>query len=192
MKRLCIYCGSNPGRQPLYREAAEELVRAMAQRGLGLVYGGAHVGIMGVIADTMLDLGGEVIGVIPHGLVAKEVAHEGLNDLRIVDSMHERKALMLELADGAIALPGGLGTLDETFEALTWAQLGIHNKPCGLLNVGGYYDHLAAFLGHAVQEGYVKDRHKSMLLVESSPEKLLEQFAQYEPPTVSKWVRPEI
>lgn len=188
MNNLCVYCGSNPGRQPAYTEAAAALANAFLKKDIGLVYGGASVGIMGIIADTMLAGSGEVTGVMPQSLVDREVSHPGLTRLKIVSSMHERKAMMAELSDGFIALPGGLGTIEELFEVLTWAQLGFHQKPCALFNVAGYYDHLSAFLDHMVEEGFVKPIHRSMLIVENDPDRLLERFSAYEPPAVSKWI----
>jgi uncharacterized protein (TIGR00730 family) len=190
MKRICVYCGSSPGRDPCYAEAAQELAQALVDRNLGLVYGGAEVGLMGVVADAVLAAGGEVIGVIPRALEAKEVAHKRLTELRTVGSMHERKALMVELSDGFIALPGGLGTLDELFEVLTWAQLGLHGKPCGLLNVLGYYDALTKFLEHAVHEQFVRGSHREMLLVDTNPGHLLERFARYRSPRLPKLLGP--
>lgn len=173
MKKICVFCGSSPGKQPEYIEVARKLAVALTKREIGLVYGGASVGIMGEIADAVLSSGGEVIGVIPQALVDKEVSHKGLSELKVVASMHERKAVMAQLSDGFIALPGGLGTLEELFEVLTWAQLGFHEKPCGLLNVNGYYDQLCFFLDHAVEEEFVKTSHRKMLLTGDSPEALL-------------------
>jgi uncharacterized protein (TIGR00730 family) len=187
MRRLCVYCGSNPGSQPDYTEAARNLARALVERNIEVVYGGASVGIMGVLADAILAEGGHVIGIIPQALVDKEVAHRGLSDLRVVKSMHERKTLMAELSDGFIALPGGLGTLEELFEVLTWALLGLHQKPCGLLNIRDYYRSLIDFLDHAVAERFIKDVHRAMLLVEEQPERLLERFELYKAPSVAKW-----
>jgi uncharacterized protein (TIGR00730 family) len=188
MKKICVYCGSNRGRRPEYVAAARFLAEELLQKNIGLVYGGAHVGIMGEIANTVLKGGGEVIGIMPQSLVDREVSHPGLTELIIVDSMHERKAMMADLSDGFIALPGGLGTVEELFEVLTWAQLGFHNKPCGLLNASGYYDHLSAFLDHTVAEGFVKDVHRAMLIVEKNPTTLLDRFAAYAPPLVNKWI----
>jgi uncharacterized protein (TIGR00730 family) len=188
MKRLCVYCGSSPGSQPDYAEAAKNLARALVERNIEVVYGGACVGIMGVLADTILAEGGHVIGIIPQTLVDKEIAHPGLSELRVVKSMHERKTLMAELSDGFIALPGGLGTLEELFEVLTWIQLGLHQKPCGLLNIRDYYRSLIDFLDHAVAEGFIKDVYRAMLLVEEQPERLLERFGRYKAPAVTKWV----
>ncbi len=187
MKRVCVYCGSNAGRHPDYAEA-KALARALVQKNIGLVYGGASVGVMGVLADTVLAEGGQVIGVIPQGLVDKEVAHTGLSDLRVVTSMHERKTLMAELSDGFIALPGGLGTLEELFEVLTWAQLGLHHKPCGLLNIRQYYRPLIDFLDHAVAERFLHEVYRAMLLVDEEPERLLARFESYHAPAVARWV----
>jgi uncharacterized protein (TIGR00730 family) len=187
MKRICVFAGSSLGSQHEYRSVAEELGRTLVVRGLGLVYGGARVGLMGVVANAVLASGGEVTGVIPAALVAKEVAHTGLADLRIVASMHERKALMAELADAFIALPGGWGTLDEFFEILTWGQLGLHRKACGLLNVSGYFDRLLSYVEHSIEEGFVRREHGSMILVSGSSGALLDMLAAYEPPVVEKW-----
>ncbi len=188
MNTICVYCGSSPGREPAYAGAARELGKLLADRGLSLVYGGAGVGIMGEVADAVLAGGGEAIGIIPEALAVKEVAHDGLTRQHVVKSMHERKALMAELSDGFIALPGGWGTFEEIFEMLTWAQLGFHEKPCGLLNAAGYYDHLHAFLEHAVEEGFVPPVCRSMLMVETNPEALLERFSSYRAPAVRKWI----
>lgn len=187
-KRICIYCGSNPGRRDSHTNVARQLVTEIVNQGMGVVYGGAQVGLMGVVADTALATGGEVIGVIPQSLVDKEVAHQGLSDLIVVDSMHARKARMVELADGFVALPGGAGTMDELFEVLTWAQLGFHQKPCGLLNVDGYYDGIASFLETAVNDGFLKDVHRQLLLVDDDPGRLLKRFAEYRAPRVTKWI----
>ena len=188
MKRLCVYCGSRPGSQPDYTEAAKRLARALVRRNIEVVYGGASVGTMGVLANAVLAEGGHVIGIIPQAILGREVVHRGLSDLRVVTSMHERKTLMAELSDGFIALPGGLGTLDELFEILTWGQLGLHQKPCGLLNIRGYYRGLIDFLDHAVAERFIADVHRAMLLVEEEPERLLERFERYQAPAVVKWV----
>ncbi len=185
---VCVYCGSNPGRLPAYADSARALAAVLAERGITLVYGGASVGIMGLVADAVLERGGRVVGVIPEALVQKEVAHRGLTELHVTRSMHERKARMAELSGAFVALPGGIGTLEELFEIWTWAQLGFHAKPCGLLNVAGYYDDLARFLGHCVDEAFVRPAHRAMLLVEKDPAKLLDRFARYEPPVVTKWV----
>lgn len=186
MKRICVFCGSSPGLRPAYALAAQGLGRALAAKKIGLVYGGAKVGMMGALASASVDAGGEVIGVMPRSLVAKEVAFTGLKDLRIVGSMHERKALMAELSDGFIALPGGLGTIEEFFEVLTWAQLDMHRKPCGLLNVGGYYDRLARFIDHAAEEQFISPAGRSLLLMDETPEGLLRQFERYEAPRSDK------
>jgi len=188
MKRLCVFAGSNTGVRQEYRQAAEDLGRALVARGIGLVYGGARVGLMGVLADTVLAAHGEVIGVMPEALVAKEVAHAGLTDLRVVPSMHERKALMADLADGFIALPGGWGTWEEFFEVLTWAQLGLHRKPCGLLDAAGYFVPLLSFVGHSMNEGFVRKEYRSMIAVAESAEALLDQLAAYAPPRIEKWI----
>jgi uncharacterized protein (TIGR00730 family) len=185
---LCIYCGSSPGRLEAYASAAVSLAEALISRKIKLVYGGAGIGIMGILADNVLKLGGQAIGVIPKALAHKEVAHQNLTELHITQSMHERKMLMAEFADGFIALPGGIGTLEELFEIRTWAQLGFHNKPCGLLNVEGYYDLLIGFLGHAVAEQFVKKQHLTLLMVEETPDALLQRFANYQPPAATHWV----
>jgi len=188
MDRLCVFSGSSPGAHPDYVRAAEELGRALAGQGVALVYGGASVGLMGVLADAALDAGGEVVGVIPQALVEREIAHPGLSDLRIVGSMHERKALMAELADGFVALPGGMGTLEELFEVYTWTQLGLHSKPLGLLEVRGYYAQLVAFLDHTVEERFMTVEHREMLVVEQRAEALLEAFRRWRPPARTKWI----
>ncbi|HEX7406648.1 MAG TPA: TIGR00730 family Rossman fold protein [Candidatus Binatia bacterium] len=188
MRRVCIFCGSNNGARTVYVDAARAMGAALARRRIGLVYGGGRVGLMGVVADAVMAGGGEVIGVIPEALVAKEVAHEGLPDLRVVGSMHERKALMAELADAFVALPGGYGTLEEFCEVVTWAQLGFHRKPCGLLNFGGFYDRLLALFDHAVAEHFVRPAHRSLVLEEHDPEHLLDLLASYRPPALEKWL----
>jgi uncharacterized protein (TIGR00730 family) len=188
MKRICVFCGSRVGARPDYGEAALRLAGALARRGLSLVYGGGDVGLMGVIANEMLRIGGHVAGVIPHSLVRREVGHRALTETFVVDTMHERTAKMAELADGFIALPGGLGTLEEIFEIWTWAQLGVHAKPCGFLNVAGYYDPLLAFLDHAVEESFVAPEMRAVAVVSSDPDDLLERFLTYRPPSVRKWI----
>ena len=191
MKRICVYCGSSPGRLPAYRKAARDLGRQMAARGLGLVYGGASVGVMGAVADAVLESGGSAIGVIPHALATKEVAHHGLDQLLVVDSMHERKAKMAELSDGFVALPGGWGTIEEIFEMLTWAQLGFHEKPCGLLNAENYYDSLFTFLEKAIEQQFVKQEYRPMMMMEEHAAALLDRFETYRAPKVKKWIGPE-
>ena len=191
MKIVCVYCGSNPGRLPEYRDAARLLGYEMAGRGLGLVYGGASIGVMGAVADAVLERGGQAIGVIPYSLATKEVSHDGLDELIVVDSMHERKAKMAELSDGFIALPGGWGTIEEIFEMLTWAQLGFHEKPCGLLNVAAYYDPLFAFLENAIEQQFVKEEYRPMIMMDETPGALLDRFDHYRAPKVRKWIGPE-
>lgn len=188
LRRICIFTGSSPGSRSEYLDAARSLGRALVERNYGLVYGGANVGLMAAVADTVLEHCGHVIGVIPEALVEKEVIHRGLSDLRIVSSMHERKGLMAELSGGFIGLPGGLGTIEEFLEVLTWAQLGMHGKPCGLLNVCGYYEHLIEFLDHAVEERFLKPIHRQMLMVEQEPQFLLDRFEHYMAPQVDKWL----
>ncbi|THF54876.1 LOG family protein [Pseudothauera rhizosphaerae] len=188
LKTLCVYCGSSSGRSAVYSETARALAAAMVARGIRLVYGGASVGIMGAVADEVLRLGGEAVGVIPESLMRKELAHAGLTEMHVTPSMHARKTLMAELADGFVALPGGIGTFEELFEIWTWGQLGFHRKPCGLLNAAGYYDALMAFLDHAAAEQFVRAEHRDMLVVENDPAALLDRFAAYEPPTLPKWV----
>lgn len=188
MRRICVYAGSNSGVRPEYRQAAQSLGDELVARGLGLVYGGGQVGLMGAIADTVLAAGGEVIGVMPRALFPQEVAHQDLTDLHVVANMHERKALMADLADGFVALPGGSGTYDELFEILTWAQLGIHQKPIGLLNVIGYFDPLLALLQHTMTEGFIAPHHVELLLHNEKVADLLDSLAGYiPPPRLSKW-----
>jgi uncharacterized protein (TIGR00730 family) len=183
LNRLCVFSGSSPGARPEYLAAARAFGDLLARQGIGLVYGGAGVGLMGALADAALESGAEVIGVIPRALVEAEIAHEGLTKLHVVDGMHERKALMAELSDGFVALPGGAGTLEELFEVWTWGQLGLHTKPSGLLNVGGYYDGLSAFIDRMVEEEFLLAPYRAMLLVEDDPEKLLRRLRAYRPPT---------
>lgn len=187
MKRICVFCGSNRGVGEAYAEAARTVARLLAQRKLGLVYGGGNVGLMGILADAMLEAGGEVIGVIPHSLVAREVAHHGVTELRIVQTMHERKALMNELSDGFIAMPGGFGTLDEFFEVLTWSQLGFHGKPCGMLDVDGYFRELLAMLDRAVEQKFLSPAHRALVISEADPATLLARMAAFRPGTAGKW-----
>jgi uncharacterized protein (TIGR00730 family) len=186
--RVCIFCGSSPGARPEYAEATVELARLLAGRGIGIVYGGASVGLMGLLADTAMEAGGEVVGVIPDALERKEIARHGLTELHVVDSMHERKALMAELSDAFIALPGGSGTLEELFEVFTWSQLGLHRKACALLNVAGYYDGLAAFLDHAVDERFLRPEHRAMLLCERTPAAVVDALTAFDVPVVDKWI----
>jgi uncharacterized protein (TIGR00730 family) len=188
MTRLCVFAGSNPGGHPRYRQAAEELGHALVERHVDLVYGGARIGLMGAVADAVLAGGGQVVGVIPADLVAKEVAHEGLTELRVVSSMHARKAMMADLADAFVALPGGWGTVEEFFEILTWAQLGLHEKPCGLLNVRGYFDPLLSFVDRSIEERFVRRESRAMIAVAASAAGLLDQLTRYEPVHVAKWI----
>jgi len=187
-RRICVYCGSSPGKNPAFALAAAGLAKTMCERGIGLVYGGAAVGVMGALANAVLEAGGEAIGVIPRSLAIKEVAHHNLTELHVVSSMHDRKAMMAELSDGFIALPGGWGTLEEIFEILTWAQLGFHEKPCGLLNIEGYYDGLIGFLDNAIEQQFVREVCRPMLMTASDPADLLDRFASYQAPRVRKWM----
>ena len=187
MKRICVFAGSSPGGRPEYASAARDLGKALVPRHLGLVYGGGDIGLMGVVADAVLELGGNVVGVIPHALVDRDVAHQRLTELRVVASMHDRKAQMEALSDGFVVLPGGFGTLEEFLEILTWAQLGIHSKPCGLLNVAGYYDTLLQFLDQTVEAEFVKQENRDLVIVEESAVALLDRFERYDPPEVKKW-----
>jgi uncharacterized protein (TIGR00730 family) len=186
--RICVYAGSNPGTNPAYAEAAAELARLLASRDIGVVYGGGKVGLMGILADAALAAGGEVIGVIPQDLMDREVGHGGVTELHVVASMHERKALMAELSDAFVALPGGIGTLEELIEVYTWSQLGLHDKPMGMLNVAGYYDGLAALLDHAVQEGFLRSQHRAALHTAATPAELLGLFVGWRPATAGKWL----
>ncbi len=190
MKRICVFTGSRVGAGDEFAAAARELGALLAARGHTVVFGGAQVGLMGILADAVLAHGGQIIGVIPGHLTASEVAHSGLTELRVVDSMHERKMVMSELSDGVIALPGGFGTLDELFEALTWAQLGLHRKPCGLLNVAGYFDALLAFLDHVVERQFLAPAYRGMLLAETDGAVLLDRMQAYAPPAVETWSDP--
>ena len=185
---VCVYCGAHTGRDPAYTAAAALLGRTLAERGIRIVYGGGRVGLMGVVADAALAAGGRVTGIIPQALMKKELAHAGLTELVVTTSMHERKAQMAERADAFVALPGGLGTFEELFEIWTWGQLGWHRKPCGVVNVAGFYDGLIAFLDHAADAGFVRPVHRGMLLVDDDPARLLDRFAQYEAPAMPKWV----
>jgi uncharacterized protein (TIGR00730 family) len=189
MQRVCVFCGSSPGARPAYAEATAEVARLLAGEGIGVVYGGGHVGLMGVLADTVMAAGGEAIGVMPQALVDREIGHTGISELRVVGSMHERKALMADLSDAFIALPGGAGTLEELFEVYTWAQLGLHDKPCGLLDVEDYFSGLVGFLDHAVDERFLREEHRAMLIVEREPRALIDRLAMFEPRAVTpKWI----
>ena len=185
---MCVYCGSSKGARPIYRETAYLLGKEIATRGLGLVYGGAQIGVMGAAAEGAREQRGEVIGVIPQTLMIKEVAHTGLSDLRVVPTMHERKALMAELSDGFIALPGGCGTFEELFEVITWAQLGIHGKPCALMNIEGYYDPLIALLDRGVEERFIRPEHRSLLMVHANIGTMLDAMEAYSAVATEKWV----
>ena len=187
-RSICVFCGSSFGSDPAFEAAARALGKALVSRGLGLVYGGASIGLMGVIADTVLAAGGRVVGVMPDFLAAKEIAHTGLSELKITTSMHERKDTMATLADGFVALPGAFGTVEEFFEVLTWAQLGLHAKPCALLNVKGYYDSLLAFIDNAVASRFLRVETRSLMLVESDPDALLDLMQAYAAPDVTKWI----
>ena len=188
MKSICVYCGANVGANPAYAEMARTLARRLAAENLALIYGGGHIGLMGVLADSALAAGATVIGVIPRALADRELAHQRLTELHVVGSMHERKMLMAELSDGFIALPGGFGTFEEFCEVVTWAQLGMHAKPCGLLNVAGYYDPLLALFDHAVVDGFVRPEHRAMVLEAADPETLLALMRGYRAPAVEKWI----
>lgn len=188
LSRVCVFCGSSAGARPEYVQAARLLGQTLARRGIGLVYGGSNIGLMGSLATGVLESGGQAIGVIPRSLAERNIAHNGLTDLRIVETMHERKAQMVALSDGFIALPGGYGTLEELFEVLTWGQLKIHQKPCGLLNVCQYFDQLIGFLNHLLAERFVDEAHRAMLLIDDDPGALLDKFATYQHPTVDKAV----
>jgi uncharacterized protein (TIGR00730 family) len=188
MQAVCLYLGSSPGARPEYEAVVTQLATTIARRNITLVYGGGNVGLMGIAANAALAAGGKVIGVIPADIADKEVGHHGLTELQIVDSMHERKMRMAKLADGIIALPGGLGTLEELFEMLTWSQLGFHNKPIGLVNIEGYFDLLLAFLDHSVEERFVKQIHRDLLLMDNNCDRLLDRMLSYEPPAVDKWL----
>src|SRR5581483_8448731 len=188
MNRICVFCGSSVGVQPIYAHAARQLGIEMVRRGIGLVYGGGNVGLMGVIANTVLDAGGQAIGIIPEDLVAKEIENRRLNDLRVDKTMHERKALMSDLSDVFIALPGGFGTYDEFCEIVTWEQLGLHKKPCAMLNVAGFYDRMLTMFDHATAAGFIRPVHRAMLIVSSDPADLLNQMQNYQPPAVEKWI----
>jgi uncharacterized protein (TIGR00730 family) len=188
MNRICVYCGSNFGNAPVYRAVAEDLARLLAARGIAVVYGGGDVGLMGAVADAAMEAGGEVIGVIPQALMDREVGHNGLSELHVVGSMHERKLKMADLADAFVALPGGIGTLEEIIEVFTWSQLGLHRKPCALLDTDGYWAPLIGALDGMVEAGFLRQEHRDLLVVAGEPEELLERFAVWSPPTVEKWI----
>ena len=188
LSSVCVFCGSSPGRDPAFGEAAEALGRTIARRGLTLVYGGAQVGLMGVLADTARDAGGTVHGVITRALETKEIAHRGLDRLDVVDTMHERKAAMADRADGFVMLPGGFGTFDEFFETVTWTQLGVHDKPCGILDVDGYFAPLQALLDRATHQGFVRAEHRDLVMVDADPDALLDRMAAWTPVVVDKWI----
>ena len=188
LRRIAVFCGSSPGARHEYADAARALARSLVRRHIGLVYGGSRLGIMGILADTMLEAGGDVIGVMPDFLVRKEAAHRSLPDLQIVDSMHERKALMAELSDAFIAMPGGFGTLEEFCEAVTWTQLGLQHKGCGLLNVEGYYDRFLAFLDHAVIERFLRMENRELVMAAADPDQLIDRLSAWTPTVVDKWI----
>jgi uncharacterized protein (TIGR00730 family) len=188
LRRLCVFCGSSSGVHPSYAQAAQTVARLLCRRGIELVYGGGNVGLMGTLADACLQAGGRVVGVIPQALADKEVAHTGLTELRVVSSMHERKSVMADLSDAFVALPGGYGTWEELFEVLSWSQLGIQRKACGLLNVNGYYDPLLELADKAVSQGFLREAHRDLLLSDDDPERLLERLSSYSVPTVEKWI----
>ncbi|HJR40601.1 MAG TPA: TIGR00730 family Rossman fold protein [Gemmatimonadaceae bacterium] len=191
MKRVCVFCGSSPGEDGVFAASARQVGGLLASRGIGVVFGGGCVGLMGVLADAVLSGGGEAVGVIPRGLWNREVGHTALTAMHVVETMHQRKAMMAELSDGFVALPGGIGTLEELFEVWTWAQLGIHRKPCALLNVDGYFDPLLSFVDRAVEKGFVRSAYRAMLLVDVDPAALLARMEMYEPPTVQQWLGKE-
>jgi len=188
LRRICVFCGSSAGTREVYKQAAQAVGQLLCRRGIELVYGGGRVGLMGIVADACLNEGGRVIGVIPQALADKEVAHTGLTELRIVGSMHERKALMADLSDAFVCLPGGFGTWEEFFEVLTWAQLGIQRKACGVLNVNGYYDPLIEMADRALSEGFLREGHRDLLLSDADPQRLLDRLSEYVAPTADKWI----
>lgn len=191
MKRICVFCGSSSGARPAYLEAARNLGQALVRRNIGLVYGGGSVGLMGAVADAVLLAGGEVTGIIPESLMGKEVDHRSLTELRVVASMHERKAMMADLSDAFIALPGGFGTFEEFCEVLTWSQLGLHQKACGMLNIEGYYDRMLALFDHAVDEGFVRPPHRSLVVEATDPDMMLDLLENYQAPKLEKWINRE-
>lgn len=188
MRALCVFCGSSPGRDPAYLQAAREMGRLLVEREVGLVYGGGGTGLMGALADAVLAAGGRAVGIIPRGLAVREVAHRSLTELHVVESMHERKALMSELADGFVAMPGGMGTLEEIAEVLTWGQLGIHAKPCGLLDVGGYWSHLVATFDRFVDEGFLRPLYRELLVTRQAPDALLDALSAWRAPAIPRWL----
>lgn len=188
IKSVCIFCGSNTGSNPIYAEATRALVRSLAASGIKIIFGGGKVGLMGVVAETAIAAKAHVVGITPRRLLEHEVVHKGLSELHVVESMHERKVMMTQLADAFIVLPGGMGTLDETFEVLTLTQLGVHRKACGLLNVAGFYDRLVGFLDHAVAERFIRAEHRGMIVVETDPQRLIEGLRNWTMPEVSKWM----
>ena len=188
VKRICVFCGSNPGVRDEYSQAAKALAQYLVAEKLGIVYGGSKVGLMGVLAEAALEAGGEIIGILPESLVAKEIAHHGLTDLKIVATMHERKALMAEMSDAFIAMPGGYGTYEEFCEVLTWTQLGLQNKPCGLLNVAGFYDCLLRMFDHAVIEGFVREAHRDIVISDANPTSLVKRLQECKLPALEKWM----
>jgi uncharacterized protein (TIGR00730 family) len=188
MRRVCVFCGSSVGASHSYAKAAEQMGRVLALGKIGLVYGGGRVGLMGLVADSVLASGGEVIGVIPRALAEREIEHRGLTELRVVSSMHERKALMGELSDAFVALPGGFGTFEEFCEVITWAQLGLHRKPCGILNVEGYYDAFLSMFDRGVTDGFISPQFRNLVLEETDPGRLLERLESYQPPAVTRWI----
>lgn len=187
LRRICVFCGSAFGNDLAYRESAETFARLLAENCIGIVYGGASVGLMGVVADAALAAGGEVIGVLPHSMMAREIGHSGLTELHLVDSLHERKAMMADLSDAFVALPGGLGTLEEIFEACSWAQIGLHRKPCAFLNTGGFYDGLMTFLDTTVMQGFVRRESRDFILSESDPHALLQRLRNHVVPVYDRW-----
>jgi uncharacterized protein (TIGR00730 family) len=192
LKRICVYCGSSAGARPVYAQAARELGRMLAELGIGVVYGGGRVGLMGILADAALEAGGEVIGVIPRSLQEKELGHGSVTELHVVETMHQRKEKMADLSDGFITLPGGIGTLEELFETFTWLQLGFHEKPVALLNVDGFYQGLTTFVRHLSEQQFLKPEHEACLIVEDSPHALLERMESFTPPDLGKWFLPSL
>ncbi len=188
MKRICVFCGSSTGTLPIYRETALTVGRLLAERGIAVVYGGGHVGLMGAVADGALEAGGKVTGIIPRSLMERELGHDGLTDLHVVGTMHERKAMMAEMSDAFIALPGGFGTYEEFFEVVTWSQLGVHRKPCGLLNLNGFYDALLALCDHATSQGFIRTVDRSLVIADADPKRLIETITSTVVPESTKWL----